>query len=134
MAREAVSFVLVCTRAPVRTNQVSARAALLSPKPVGSHLERWSLIAIIELLIALVNISAVLASMAIVARLVHKTIAWFALAREGSVGIDAIHVIMAVVRRRRRQCSLQGALIHIGAEEAITPVACFGALTCVASC
>lgn len=84
-------------------------------------------------LVALVNIGAVVAPMAICTRFVHQAIARFALACEGRVSVDAIHIVVAVIRRRSRQCGLQAAFIYIRTKETIAPIPRLGALTCVAS-
>lgn len=89
---------------------------------------------IVGTLVALVNVSAIVPSMAVCTCLVHQTIARLALARERSVRVDAIHVVVTIVWRSRGERGRQGAFVHIRTEKAITPVACLGTLTCVASC
>ena len=61
--------------------------------------------------------------MAPVTCLVRKAEAVVALAGEGTVGVDALCVVVAVVRRCCRDGLCYRALIHVATVEAITPVA-----------
>ena len=109
MGHEGIAAIVFGARAEVIANHIRARRA--------------AIMAQIDALSTLVDVSAICAGTA-----TDAAISPLALAAVRTIHVDATGVDVAVMRRGCWQGARQATLVHVGAKEAVSPVALRGAV------